>query len=326
MYTTWTTDPVSPPRRAEFWRSAVCEAFLAMTPRIAPACDFRARLDHLALERLAFNRVRGPAHGVLRTPLDLARAGPEFLFVNLNRRGRARLRQFGREHVAAPGELLLIDSSAPYELNEFDDVDLLSLAVPMQALRADLPRLHDAVAAPVPAGAACRMFTAQLQALCDAAHEVPAASAGSIGEVLVAGLVATLTPPGDAAATHPLARRLDALIARHFDDPAFGPQAAARLAAVSVRSVHACLACGGTSFMARLAEYRLQRARQRLLSPRGARCTVAQVATACGFRSAEHFSRRFHERFGVPPSALRASAASYSAVAMAASPVTNTSE
>ena len=111
------------------------------------------------------------------------------------------------------------------------------------------------------------------------------------------------------------------LIARHFDDPAFGPQAAARLAAVSVRAVHACLACGGTSFMSRLTEYRLQRARQRLLSPGGVGCTVAQVAAACGFRSAEHFSRRFHERFGMPPSAVL-----YSAVDTAASPVTNTSE
>lgn len=326
MYTTWTTEHISPPRRAEFWRSAVCEAFLAMTPRIAPACDFRARLDHLALGRLAFNRVRGPAHGVLRTPLDLARAGPEFLFVNLNRRGHARLRQFGREHVAAPGELLLIDSSAPYELSEAGDVDLLSLAVPMQALQSDLPQLHGAVAAPVPAGAACRMFMAQLQALCDAAHEVPAASSGPIGDVLVAGLVATLAPGADAEATHRLARRLDGLIARHFDDPDFSPPAAARLAAVSVRSVHACLARGGTSFMARLTEYRLQRARQRLLSSTGARCTVAQAAAACGFRSAEHFSRRFHERFGMPPSALRAPTTPYSAVATAASPVTNTSE
>lgn len=51
-------------------------------------------------------------------------------------------------------------------------------------------------------------------------------------------------------------------------------------------------------------ERRLERAAALLKGP----ASIAQIAHACGFRSAAHFSVRFHARFGVTPSHYRHSA------------------
>lgn len=305
MIATWSTRHIPPARRAEFWRAAVCEAFLAMTPRIEARSDFDARLDHLDIERMALNRVRGPAHGVERTSLDLARGGPQYLFVNLNRSGRAGLRQRGREWQARAGELLLIDSSERYMLHEFDDADLLSLAVPLELLGPQAARLHERVAAPVPDTPAALLLKSHLLTLAALPGELPVDQAGPVADALLALVGAVLGEPSAAAAAdEPLMRRIRTLVAQRFHDDTLSPCSAAQGLGVSVRTLHACLARHGTSFVALLIEYRLQRARQWLSAAQGT-VRIAELAQRCGFKSAEHFARRFAARFGCTPGRWR---------------------
>ncbi|MCM5682822.1 helix-turn-helix domain-containing protein [Schlegelella sp. S2-27] len=304
MNTTWSTRHVPPARRAEFWRGAVCEAFLAMTPHIAARGDFDARLDHLNIERLALNRVRGPAHGVERTALDLARGGRQYLFVNLHRSGRARLRQQGRELHARPNELMLIDSSERYVLDEVGDGDLLSLAVPLDLLGALATRVPACVALEVPDTPAAQLLKAHLTTLSGVPGEFPAAQAGPVSDALLALVGAVLQEPQAVAAGDPLMRRIRTLVAQRFDDGQLNPRSAAQALGVSLRTLHACLARHGTSFVAVLMEHRLQRARQWLSGPdRDVR--IARLAERCGFKSPEHFTRRFRARFGHTPGRWR---------------------
>ena len=312
MNMSWSTRQIAPARRAEFWRGAVCDAFLAMTPRIAAGDDFDARLEHTSFDRLAFNRVLAPAHGVMRTPHDLARGGPRYLFLNLNRSGRGRVRQFGREHLGAAGELMLIDSSEPYAIELVDGGELLSLALPIEWLAGAAPTLQDAIARPLPATPAGCMLRSQIGALAaclgDGSDPLDPLQAGVLADVLLALTAVALSPSAGPVQGVGLTRRLRALIARHHHDAGFDPAQAARLAGVSLRSVHAAFAHEGSSFGRELMEYRLQRAQQRLAAA-GLHVRVAGVAADCGFRSAEHFSRRFRARFGITPEGCRAQSA-----------------
>lgn len=299
MPLTWSTHHVAPAQRAEFWRGAVCEAFLAMTPNLADSDDFRARLTHNGIERLGFNRVVAPAHGVLRTPLDLARAGPDYLFLNLNRAGRGRVRQQGRDHIAPPGELMLIDSAVPYRIDLLDGGELLSLAVPRALLSRRVPAVGDLAARPLAATPAARLLRAQLLALAEIDDGLDPAQAGVVSDVLVALAASALSPADRQAGTSAgLARRVRRLIALHLADPDYGPAEAARDAGVALRSVHACLAREGTTFRTVQMASRLDRARASLAGA-GSGLRVAEVAADCGFRSAAHFSRRFRARFGI---------------------------
>ncbi len=305
----WSTLHIPPSRRAEFWRGAVCEAFLAMTPRISSHADFAARLEHTALERLALNRVSAPAHGVLRTRHDLARGGSGLFFINLHPTGRCRVQQGGKDHRAEAGELMLIDSREPYTIDVLDTGALLSLAVPADLLKAWAPDVEDRTATPVPHSPAMQLLRAQMQTLAQCAPDVSAELAGvlavttlSLARATLAR--ATLAPQAEAVVQQTsLRRRAQVLIARHAHDASFGPIQAAALLQVSVRSLHAAMAADGTTFGKTLMEHRLLRARAQLLQPH-APLKVAELARGLGFVSAEHFSRRFRARFGCAPSNL----------------------
>ncbi|WP_261966930.1 GlxA family transcriptional regulator [Prosthecodimorpha staleyi] len=78
----------------------------------------------------------------------------------------------------------------------------------------------------------------------------------------------------------------------------------ARMAGLSVRRLEDLFAARlGTTIGRHALALKLDRAR-RLLTQSG--LSVIEVATACGFQSASHFSRSYRARFGLPPSADQA--------------------
>jgi AraC family transcriptional activator of tynA and feaB len=303
MQTVWSTSLIPQTQRAEFWRSAVCNAFLSMTPRIAHAADFEARLDHLSLERVALNRVVAPAHGVTRTPSDIRRDEKQVFFINLSPGGRCRVRQFGREHTALAGELILIDSNSPYSIDLPDDGELLSLAVPHDWLCKLAPSAHESAARKLPESTASHLLRRQMLEL-TRLPQIDTAQTGLISQVMVsllAGCLSSQSAPN--TSTPARLHKLQQLIAHHHPDPSFGPPVAAQLAGLSLRSLHLAFAQAGATFGAELMNYRLARARQILLHSEQS-LSVSGLALDCGFKSAEHFSRRFRERYGVAPSRL----------------------
>jgi AraC-like DNA-binding protein len=94
----------------------------------------------------------------------------------------------------------------------------------------------------------------------------------------------------------------------HLADPGLSPRAAAQAGFVSVRQVHRLFAGEGTTFGGWVREQRLRRCRDDLADPRLGHLTVAEIATRWGFRSAAHFTRAFHARYGTTPAELRSHA------------------
>jgi AraC family transcriptional activator of tynA and feaB len=203
MFERWSTVHNAAPQRAEVWR----EAFLSMTPRIERLAGSRAMLLHRGLDRLAPNNVEAPPHGVESTPLVPANRGRAYLFVNLRLSGRCRLRQCGRELIARPGQLLLIDSSEPYELQQPDEVDVLSLAVPQPMLGKLLPAATDQVACRLPESASAMLLVNQLRTLAQWPHELSAAEADRVSDLLV-GMVCAVIAAAAQAPNAPGARHL----------------------------------------------------------------------------------------------------------------------
>jgi AraC-like DNA-binding protein len=305
MHTAWNTSLIPQYQRAEFWRSAVCDAFLAMTPRIPRTQDFEARLDHLPLERVYLNQVTAPAHGVSRTATDINRDDKHMFFVNMSPSGRCHVRQQGREHTALAGELILIESSSTYSIDLPDDGALLSLAVPREWLANACPQALDRTAQKIPESAASHLLAQQMIEL-TRIPEVDALQAGLISQAMVSLLAAALSVTGLKVLSAPSRlRKLQQLIAHHYIDPDFGPRQAADLAGISLRSLHLEFAKSGSTFGIELQNYRLQQARQALLNY-DRYGLMSKVARDCGFKSAEHFSRCFRQRFGQAPSQLAA--------------------
>lgn len=92
-----------------------------------------------------------------------------------------------------------------------------------------------------------------------------------------------------------------------LSDSSLNPASFAAAHGISLRTLHAIFAESGTSFMKYLMELRLEKAKTMLESKHFAGSTIAEVCFLTGFVNPEHFSTRFHKKYGISPKSYRAS-------------------
>jgi AraC-like DNA-binding protein len=96
-----------------------------------------------------------------------------------------------------------------------------------------------------------------------------------------------------------------AAIRTGYANPAFSVRDVARRLRLSPRYVQNLLGETGVSFVERVLELRLQRARRMLADQRCDRLRISEIAEACGFNEVSYFNRCVRRRFGVSPGELR---------------------
>lgn len=312
MYNRWSTHHIAARHRAEFWRAASQEALTPITPHIPRVESFDAVLTSRGLDSLVLNQVQvlSTGHDVESTDRDLARSELPCVLVELYLSGQAQVAQQGCDITAAPGEPFLIDGRKRYRLNHADPVNMLALAVPYAALGVDAAAIDGLIARHLPRRASLQLLAAQMQTLSTWPHDIEPDESSRISDLLVGTLQAVLQDTTDESTSARmrrsfLRRRVQQIIVQQYADPALRPAAVAHQIGVSVRTLHARLAQDGTSFGAELMAHRLQRAHAMLCGTRQSMTTIMEISARCGFSSPAHFSRRFRERYGMPPGALR---------------------
>lgn len=121
-----------------------------------------------------------------------------------------------------------------------------------------------------------------------------------------AGLLLRTVVPGerDVDAGARVRARTETIIDERATDPLLTPAAIAAELGISLRQLYRAFT-EEESPAALIRRRRLERAMQLLVAPR-APGTVEAVAAACGFASAEYFSRAFRREYGLSPRAYRA--------------------
>ena len=280
-----------------------------MTPQLHRLHDFHAEMTHRTIDSLVLNEVSGSPHNMWRTPSDVSRGGTPVFFLNYYRSGQARIEQHGVEISAAPGSLLLFDSTQPYKLEHANRIDLLSLAVPHALLSNELLSNLDGRPLCFQESVSAVMLISQLNGIANWQNELDGSDASYVAESLTGLLIGNVASSLGADAEPVQKRRVHgkvmALIKRHYINPTYGPKLAADEMCIPVRTLHFWLAQIGLTFGTELYNYRLEQAQVILRSAKS--ISIQDVAFRCGFISAAHFSRRYRERFGVTPSSLRSS-------------------
>ncbi len=124
----------------------------------------------------------------------------------------------------------------------------------------------------------------------------------------VAVLLALATAPAvPQLTTHKrnLLKQVSETLRDRCHEPDLDPAAVAASLGMSRRYVHVLFAAAGTTFSHELYSCRLQRAQRLLRDRRYDGVGIAEIAWNCGFSEPSHFTRRFRECFGVPPTAYR---------------------
>jgi AraC-like DNA-binding protein len=246
-----------------------------------------------------------------RTSADIARDRNPRCAVFMPVRGNHEFTQFGRETRLAPGELLFVDPTEPYEHFRMEDNHCLYFLAPLNYMT---ERLADARALGARA-ISCRDGLANATA---ALMSGMLADASTLSQMQFEVACRTLSDllaltlgawaPASEALTSVRAANL-ARIKRHIrKNLGTSGMTAVRIAnecGVSERYLHELFTPSGQTVGEFVREERLSLARERLESPRYGFLSITQIAIDCGFSHSSHLSNCFKARFDVSPSEYR---------------------
>ncbi|WP_308817951.1 helix-turn-helix domain-containing protein [Pseudonocardia alni] len=304
------TTTVAETDRLDFWRSTVCDQFVALDVTPSTSGLVSGRVTAASVAGTHLRRIASVPHRFERTVRQVRSADEDFLQIALARRGRTLIVQDGREAVIGPGEFVIYDSSRPFTFVTSDSFEYQVCLHPKGALP-----LSAAETAAVTAitfdgrrgiGAMLPPLLSSLgRAIGD---DVPEAAqeavARTIGDVFVA-LVRSTVPASAPENLH--VARARGHIRQHIADRDLDPAGVAAACAISVSYLHKLFAEEGTSVAGEIREQRLQGAWTDLRRPELAHVGVGAVGARWGMPDPAAFSRAFRARFGRSPKAHRES-------------------
>lgn len=294
------------------WRDLVREHFVTLDIDADSASPFAGAVRTSSLGHLRVSEVSSVTQGVSRTDELLRSDGARYLQLALVSRGRAHLRQDGRECTLEPGDFALYETDRPFFWGlagaGASNWGLLVFTWPRTTVplveresRALTARRLDGRTGL--SGVVSRTLR-DLAAVRPDAGPAGSRVADGIAE-LVTTAAAALPGAGAAESGHPeLYARIEAWIGAHLDDPGLCPDAIAVAHFVSTRQLHRIFAGHGTTVSQYVRAARLEQCRRALLAQGDE--PVAAIARRWGFPDPAVFSRAFRASYGTAPSRYRA--------------------
>ncbi len=295
-------------RRAQAWTGSVPTYFPGLSVR-----DLRGvpSLGMIAGVTLGIGRlwvVLSPPVRVLYEPHGAANAQLFSIMLQIN--GSTIARQNGRRGLIGPGQLCVVDSLAPFELEVVDAASQITfLQMPRHAVIGRHPHLEHCTARAFDAeDSGTALLRGMLLNLLQSAHRLEndqrGAALGAVMQLLGAAKVRELAR---AAGVPWRVKAALALIDAELADPELDASRVAQAQGISRRRLDELMvAHTGATLSAKIWLRRLEQAASDLLDERFGSRTVTQIAFAAGFEDAAHFTRAFKRRYGCAPSEWRA--------------------
>jgi AraC family transcriptional regulator, positive regulator of tynA and feaB len=301
----WSTADVQPRQALNYWANTVFQSWLEID---SPTRDaFHGELSFEQLGPTTLSIFSSDAQTVRRTWAHVAHRKLSGYYLLQLRAGHVRFEQRGRHTELGPGDSVLIDVSAPYQIDCPTPTRSLCLRFPNEWLQRWLPAPEHvaghALRSDVGWGTA---LAAALGCLDSPRRDELALPPDAVAEQ-VGGLLA-LAAGADAHATssaQKLFSRLQQTIRTHCHDPELDPETVARLNGISKRYLHQLCARASTTYGAELMRERLQAASRMMCDRRFENLSVGEIAARSGFLEPSHFSRRFRQVFQVSPTQFR---------------------
>jgi AraC-like DNA-binding protein len=314
------TLPLPAREQYQFWSDAVCDVFVGLDCRRDGEGPFfgtvlRRALEIAPGESASFIHVASEPQSAARSPRHIRRASDAWIMLVMQTLGPALLRQDGRSAALGPGDMVLFDSTRPYQFVFDRPFQQLVMKIPHQRLAARLPLpalwLGRPVTAASPLG---KVLAAHVSAVSAALETIdPAVRSGLIERTIdLVAFTFTGVVNGDGAsastARRALAARAMQYIDARIDDPALSPARVADTLGISVGYLHRLFQAVEASVSGYIRERRLARCREELASALHAGERISEIALRWGFSDVAHFSRAFRQHYGLTPRDYRAAA------------------
>jgi len=222
--------------------------------------------------------------------------------------GTLELTEYGRSSVAQTGDCILVDTKAPFTLKCSGQSAASMLRFKNGWLKNWIGTPEDVVARTI----SCRSgWGRTLSAALDAANLLDEAEFSAIPVGVaeqLAALLALTTQNVCATSDHrttPILERARRAISDCCWQPGITAEKIASDIGISTRYLHKIFFNAQTTFRTELIEMRLGHA-HRMLSDRAfMSISISEIATRSGFSDISHFSRRFSQKYRLPPDRFR---------------------
>lgn len=296
--------------RLDRWQDLICREMLNVNLSLPNPRQFRCSLSRMSLDGVRLIRFRSTPHSVERTVSMRTSAAADFdhymLSVQIN--GVTRIRSNNEHADLRPGEAAILDASRPF-VNQFigDTSRAVVLFEKSRFERAlgpvtvrKLPTQHPYF----------KLIRQQVLSLADPSVKHDQATAEALVSALVE-LMANISRPS----LQPLPCEnykftrgdIDHFIRSNVHCIDLSPKAIAAEFNISLRSLYLLYERASLSLEQAIIAIRLEAAVQILGSKASRYETLTSVAASVGFKDSAHFSRRFRQRYGLPPSDWRRS-------------------
>ncbi|MGW0809955.1 helix-turn-helix domain-containing protein [Nonomuraea sp. NPDC002799] len=231
-------------------------------------------------------------------------------------RGAGTVTQNGRRSDPGLGDLVLVDTSRPYQVEHAPHIPVnrvMILRFPRSLLPLPSRDVRRLSAVRIPATQAIGALSSQF--LLQLARHLPELSPSETSRLSTLTLDVLTLVLADALDTeslvppHPrqqaLTAQVHAFIREHLGDPGLTPGAIAAAHHISLRYLHKLFQRQGHTVAAYVRERRLEQCRRDLAEPRLAARPIHAIAARWGFTSAAHFSQTFRHAYGLSPRQFR---------------------
>lgn len=253
---------------------------------------------------------------LLRTPKQARQDAAPVVALSVQKLADGRQEQLACRRLVPPGEMLVMDLSAPYDFSRSGEGAVGCVQVPIEALGLPVDVVRRA-AQHLPTSPLYRLVTDHIsQVTQDAARLSDHPAAVTLGTTVTELAMALLASAAeDERYSRPvlaetLLTRIRAHVRSHLTDPELGPVSIAAAHNISVRHLYKICAQADLSLEQWIIGLRLHGAREELARPDSSRRSVSAIARQWGFRDPAHFSRRFRAAYGLSPSEWRRAALS----------------
>jgi len=306
----WDTAETRPTEQFSYYREAICQAFMNLTPESATTSRFPATVETIRLGAGAINRVVFPEHTVHRSRADIAASRDSCFYLNFKLAGRCRMLQGTREVSLSRGQVGIVDSDREVVLlhDRGPTLKVASFWVPAQELRNRLPGSFDFEAERVSDDPHVgHLIVETARSLNAGALRMPEEDSTRLFGVLLDLVALSLSGRAraqmmeTASLADATALALRRTIQERLREQGLTVAAVAGAVGISERYVHKLLARSGTTFSDYVMERRLDGAATDLKDPALARREIGSIAFDWGFSDLSHFTKRFKQRFGCRP-------------------------
>jgi AraC-like DNA-binding protein len=277
-----------------------------LTAADADSFDAELRLGDLGPLRIV--RMSCTRSCIDRRPQHIGQAPGRIYSFILQARGTGVFAHYGHETVLREGDFTLCDSAAPHSLRLSDGAEVVMLRVPASLLKEHLPspeyfcgrHLRAAEGLTHTVAAVTLSLCAQVERglSIDVQERVSRHLLELIATSYAIAFDSLITASSVISGRHAKARLF---IEQHLHDPELSPCSIASRLKLSSRYLRMIFATSSETISAYILRRRLEECARQLSDPRWRGHSIAEIAFAWGFNSASHFTRSFHDRYGVSP-------------------------